>query len=262
MTTETAEVIDQPIGTEVVDTEVDNIDSTDASDDTDEKSEKKTKKSGFEKRVGKLTAKVARAEADAAHWREEAQRQPVQQVQAITQDDKPKLAQYSNMEDYTEAFTDYKLAQRDNSAHQSKAQDAHKIAMDSYNERVKEFTKSKTDFADVLNDVSDMSVSNEITSTILESEAGPAIAYYLASNPEEIERLNALSPNRRLIELGKLEDKMVEKSAKKVKEVKDAPKPVSTVKSTTPAAPAAKSVYEMNSQELMRHRNATRGRGR
>jgi hypothetical protein len=56
-----------------------------------------------------------------------------------------------------------------------------------------------------------------------ESEVGAEIAYHLGKNPAELERLLDLSPHRQIMELGKIETKILAKTANpKAKEVKRA----------------------------------------
>lgn len=217
---------------------------------------KASKKSGFEKRVQKLNDKASEARKEADYWRNEAQKnqvKPAEQVRAQqVQEVKPTMSQFSNMEDYTEALTDYKLNQREAA---SKVTSSQTKVLDGYNAKAAEFSKTKADFSEVLAAADDVVCAAEIHQACLDSDVGPQMAYYLAKNQDEIERINNLSPHRRLIELGKLEDKLISKAAPKEKKV--APAPTSAVKGgTSVASLAEKSVYELTPQELMRKRNA------
>jgi hypothetical protein len=143
--------------------------------------------------------------------------------------DKPKFSDYNDIETYTEALTDWKLEQK--LAQQEQKTKAKTVA-DSYNDRVKEFSKSRPDFQEVIAS-SDLSISDPVKELIFESDVGPALALYLAENEEEAERINGMSIVRQVAEIGKLEDKL---SAKKVdkKVVSKAPAPVSPIKGGAP----------------------------
>ena len=80
----------------------------------------------------------------------------------------------------------------------------------------------------------------------------------MAKNVDEIDRINSLSPQRRLIELGKIENRLNKTAPVVARVTKAAPAPVKPVAGGAPIA--QKSVYEMTAQELMRHRNEQEGR--
>jgi len=227
--------------------------------------EEKQKKSGFERRVQKLNSKIEAAKNEAEYWREQALKnskaQDVQQAPQEAQEQalaKPAMANYSNIEEYTEALTDYKLALRDQQQAQRNEQAQRQKALDNYNAKVKDFVKTTPDFAEALDDVSDMAIAPEIHQAILGSDAGPQLAYYMAKNVDEIDRINSLSPQRRLIEMGKIEDRLAKTAPVVARVTKPAPAPVKPVAGGAPIS--QKSVYEMTAQELMRHRNEQEGR--
>ena len=223
---------------------------------SEKKAEKKEKKSGFEKRIQRLNSKADAAAAEAAHWKAEALRNHQQEAPTKQVDtSKPTLAQYGNdLEAYTDALTEYKLEQKEQVKKQSSV-------FDNYNKRAEEFKKSTPDFADVLEDANDVACAQEIHTACLDSEVGPQLAYYFAKNIDEVERINKLPAHRRLIEIGKLEDKLSKKSEEVVKTKKVVPAPATPVKgSGTPGSTSPKSIYEMSAQELMKFRNS-QGRG-
>jgi hypothetical protein len=65
---------------------------------------------------------------------------------------------------------------------------------------------------------------------IMESEAGPEIAYHLAKNPAEARRLAAMSPLSQAREIGRLEAKLT--SPPPLKTATNAPEPTPTVRGT------------------------------
>jgi hypothetical protein len=209
-----------------------------------EETEKKARKSGLEKKIDKLTYKVSAAAAEAAHWKAEALKNQVQAQPEAQAPTAPQQGQFKTVEEYVDAITDFKLNQRDAAKRQTSQ-------LDNFKSRASAFSKETPDYQEAMDDSRDVRLEAGITEALVESEVGPQLAYYLAKNPEEVTRLNNLSIHRRLVELGKLEDK-VAVAPKKVA-VTAAPNPVKPV---TGAAPnAQKSIYEMSPSELMAHRN-------
>jgi hypothetical protein len=219
---------------------------------------------GFEKRVGKLNAKIDAAKQEAEYWRNEALKsKQTQTPQAQVVDPaKPSQAQYATQEEFLEASMDYRQALRDQAANQAANQASYNKALSDHSKREAAFAKVNPDYADMLDEVSDMQVHSDITQALVESDVGPAMAYHLAKNPNEIERLNALSSNRRLIEIGKIEDKLIAKKVAPVKAAKLAPAPVKPATNGVSATSINKNEDSMTPQEFMRYRNEKFGNGR
>ena len=157
-------------------------------------------------------AERSKANAEIVAMREEIERLktsvPTQQQnqQAVTS--KPKLADYNDIESYTEAVTDWKLDQKLN---QVNAQTAAQKSIETYQSRAKELVKTVPDFEQTvnafMNDYKEVNIP-ELTTIAFESEIGPKLVYYLATHESDMERIIELPSHRRLIELGKLEDKL------------------------------------------------------
>ena len=216
--------------TEVVEGEQEQTEVTEATEDH---------KNGFQKRIERFNRKIAEKDQELEYWRKlalqnkpELAAQPAAQVKS----DKPQLADFQNIEDYTEAVTDWKLNQRELARTQEKV-------VSTYNQRAKEFSKEHPDYDEVLDSTNHIPVQPEIHNMILESDVGPQIAYHLATTPTELERLNSLPSHRRLIELGKLEDRFANKKAPPVVKATKAAPPVKTV---TGAAPTKKELTDPN----------------
>lgn len=144
---------------------------------------------------------------------------------------KPKMADFDSVEDFVEAREAYTRKELLKELRTTTSQETKQTTMlQTYEARVKAFKKEAKDWDDVLEDAADEQTSRETVEFCLESEIGPKIAYHLAKYPEENERLNALSPTRRLAELGKLEDKLSKPIAKVTTK---APGKLTTVKGTT-----------------------------
>jgi hypothetical protein len=65
---------------------------------------------------------------------------------------------------------------------------------------------------------------------IISSEDGPAVAYHLASNPDEARRIAALDPVSQIRALGRLEAKLSTPAAPTAKTATDAPMPTTQVR--------------------------------
>ena len=223
-------------------------DNTTTEDNGSEDAEHEDKpKKGFQRRIEKAKA-TARAEAQAEieYWKRAAIQNGVQppETQQVQQPStsKPTFDQYGNVEAFAEAMADWKIEQK--LAQRERVQVQNTVA-NTYGQRVQEFIKTTPDFHDVLNDASDVPMSPEIGEVCLESELGPQLAYYLANNIDEVERINGLPQGKRYVELGKLEAKLTSAGAqvKKVA-VSKAPAPITPVSGTKKGVAVNSNLYE------------------
>ncbi len=175
--------------------------------------------------------------------------------------DEPKPSDFKTVGEYTRALVKYEAKKAGEAGRAQAEQNRQKGEADeavaSFAQRQEAFKKSAPDYEEVIGDC-DLELHNVGMQYLVESESGPALAYHLAKNPDEITRLKKLSPTRVLAELGKLEAKL-EKSA--------APKPAAAASSPeTSRAPAPIQPLEgkqatvetdpskMNFQQLRAHR--------
>jgi hypothetical protein len=272
MTTNPAstDIVDTTQTSEAVQNEVDEVESTEttqdeggqdeSTDDGDESTKLKPKK-GFDKRIAKEISRRTQAQQEAEYWKKVALERGTapQPAAAGTQEaPKPKFSDYNDIETYTEALTDWKMESKLQATMQQRdKQTAQKTLEQSYNTRVQEYVKVKPDFADVLSS-SDLQISQPVTELIFESDVGPAIAYYLAENEEETERINRLSPARQLAEIGKLEAKLAAPVAKEKKKVSQAPAPVKPVQGGAPVSAKSLDDPNISSEDWIKLRNKAR----
>lgn len=182
-------------------------------------------------------AERAKVQAELEYWKNAAmgntKAEPEKNQPTVTQS-KPVLANYNDIESYTEALTDWKIGQR--LTEQNQQSQVRKV-QETYQTRAAEFAKTVTDFGPVvqgfLESYKDVEVP-ELPTIVYESEVGPALVHYLAKNDHEMERIIDLPSHRRIIELGKLEDKL--KTGKSVQPPKasKAPAPIVPEKGATP----------------------------
>lgn len=252
--TDTNEVDDVASTEPTQDEDGQEIETTEDGEDTSSKKPKK----GFEKRIAKEISRRTQAQQEAEYWKKVALERGAapQSAAADTQQaQKPKFSDYNDIEAYTEALTEWKMEQKlQATLQQREQQNARKTVEQSYNQRVAEFTKTKPDFAEVLA-ASEMVVSQPVTELILESDVGPAIAYYLAENEDELERINRMSAARQLAEIGKIEAKLTTPVAKEKKKVSQAPAPVKPVSGGAPVAAKSLDDPNLSAEDWIKLRN-------
>lgn len=195
-------------------------------DETENLTESVRKKIGKQVRRRKEAEEFARErDADAARERARAERLERELAEArgksstgqptdgksSDEDAEPKMEDFKTVGEYTKALTKYEVRQAAKAARagQAKATEhtQRQAIVDSFVERQKTFMSEHPDYEDVLEEV-DEDLPPVAMNYFVESEMGPHLAYHLAKNPSEIERLRKLSPSRVIAELGKLEAKL------------------------------------------------------
>lgn len=140
---------------------------------------------------------------------------------------------------WVEDLTDWKLDQREKAKEEKAKADEIKTkaekTIEAHNARIDKFRETNPEYDKVLGkfvkDHGDASFSIGLEEAVVTSDLGPAIIFELAKNPDEFDRINALSPLAAAREIGKIESRLSkpaqteEKPTKKVKS--NAPKPVS-----------------------------------
>ena len=213
-------------------------------------------RTGFERKAKKLTQRAKDAEQAAQYWYNEAikaQGKPTATPEPKASEE-PKFSDFNDIDAYGKAIGKFMaenavkvaLAQREQETSSSGL-------LQQYNTRLAAFKKATPDFDEVFEDL-DVPMPEDLMQGILESEQGPDLAYYLAKNEAEVLRLNKLSPYRRLVELGKLEVKLMKEEEKTVpvKKVSAAPAGIKTPNATTTAK---KDEDSMSTQEWIDYRN-------
>jgi hypothetical protein len=221
---------------EVKDAPKDELDESHDEDSKDNEEGEGKKKSGIQRRFAKFQAKLDAQMQELEYWKKVAIEGGKQSAtNTSSAPSAPKLADFDNVEDYIaarESHLKQELLQQLSQEAKAKVQEEQVFA--TYDQRVQQAQTELKDWADVMAEAADEPTTPETLQFCLESEAGPKIAYYLAKNPEVNDRLNSLSPARRLAELGKLEDKLMtpKSSAPAAKAVTKAPTKMSDVKGT------------------------------
>lgn len=146
-------------------------------------------------------------------------------------DEAPRREDFPDTESYFEARTDWRIKQERKAweADQAKAreQEAQQRIINEAKARVDKAKELVPDYLEVL-DGADMVVPPHIAGYMQESEMIAELGYHFAKNPETLEKLSKLSPARALVEIGKIESKLVpfgEKSETSKKTSTTAPEP-------------------------------------
>lgn len=137
---------------------------------------------------------------------------PPEQPQAPAAPVEPKREQFDSYEAYLEARADYRAEQKVESAlakqretdTQRGASSEQEKAQQRFMAGVAELAKEIPDVQDILEN-SDAPLTNLMRDAIHASDAPARIAVHLAQNPEEAQRIAALSSARQAVEIGKLD---------------------------------------------------------
>lgn len=277
--TKQAEASETAAKADHVDTEVDTDSETEVEHDESAKDEssdadKPKKKGGFQRRIDKLNKARSLAEEERDYWREQAlkkgesqkpetQETPAQKTAKDTAG-KPDPDKFETVAEYLEAVADWKYEQRiqkaeaDKKIAEAKTEQQKKIS--TFQEKREEFKKSVADYDEALESVEHIPLSVALHDFILESEYGPQLAYELAKNPEEYERVAKLSPLALYREMGKMEAKIspASTSEKTPNKITKAPAPIKPV--SRGAVTSTKDPGEMSYREYAEWRKNGGGR--
>ncbi len=180
-------------------------------------------------------------------------------------DGAPKPEDFKTNAEYIDAMVEYKFLKKEQAEAQKRYDDSQAKLQAEFIDRLNTARKELPDFDEVVGDA-DIEVVPHIASYIAESELGPKLGYHFAKHPDELERIQKLSPIRAIAELGKLESKLEAPKADAKTEVKadaeekpvklsKAPSPISAV-DTTSKTVVTKDPSKMNFQELREYERA------
>ena len=189
--------------------------------------EEHKRKSTFARRAEKVRREREQLQDEVQYWKSIA----LEKVTPATTAAEPQLENFDTVQDFIKA-RDTWLEERLLAKVQDtvKTTTVHNRTLEAHNSRVEKAKQELPDWDEVFDEVGDLDVSPDTAQFVFESDVGPRIAYHLAKNPGELEKLNRLSPTRRLAELGKLELKLTKPAEKPSKKVTDAPAKLSDVK--------------------------------
>ena len=204
-----------------------------------------TDSKNVQKRIGALTKRLRTAERErdfAVDKNLESEAKVKELSSKVPDKEKPQKTDFEEEDEYIEALTDWKIDKKFKDSQvavtkEIKDKGEKQGALDIYDglDTVMESGREKyKDFNDVvLNE--DLIISPELTKIVLDTDVAEDIMYYLASNPDESERISKLSTIKAAKEIWDIEGGLSEKpkakeEEKKVKKVTKAPEPITTVK--------------------------------
>ena len=214
-------------------------------------------KGGFQRRIDKLVREKAELERQLA---DNSAAQPAKPAEAPAADPaEPKLESFDSYDAYVAALTDWKVEQKFRAREQAEAKakadaEAAKQAA-ALAEKGNAGRAKYDDFDDV---VSDTPMTLAIKDFLLESEVAADVAYALASNRPELERISKLSPVAQIRALAALEAKFAPAPEAPKPKATKAPDPIRPV--GTAAAPVTAFKADMSYEEFKRWRTSGGGR--
>ena len=208
------------------------------------KQEPEKQKDKLNKRFDKVTQRAKQAEAEALELREklksyEARVNPQTEPEKVKAEGKPQASQFNDAFEYAEALAEWSaenaLKQRDAEEAGRKAKETQEKILQSWNEKIAKAKANLPDF-DAMVQSSTVVVGDEIRDSILESDVGPQLLYFLASDEDFAKRLTEMPVVKALREIGKLEAKFEAKEEKprKAEKVRET---VSSSKAPEPIKP-------------------------
>lgn len=165
-------------------------------------------------------------------------RTPTPEAQSA-EDGSPRRESFQDYESYLEARADWKaerkveerFAKQREEESRSRSQVEQEKLGNEFRKNAAKVARDFEDFHDVMEN-SDAEITKHMAEALLSAgEVGPRIAYYLAKNTDEAERIASLSPAGQAVAIGRLESKLTEAPTKKPSKAPDPIKPV-TGKST------------------------------
>ena len=203
---------------------------------TEQTTEKRSEK--LNKRFDKVTQRAKEAEARSVELENrlkeyEAKAIPQQEPVRATIEGKPQASQFNDAFEYAEALAEWSaenaLKQRDAEEVQRKARKAQDKVLNNWNEKIAKAKTSMPDF-DRMVQSSTTVVSDEIRDSILESDVGPQLLYFLASDENFAKKLTEMPLVKALREIGRLEARFEQEDKPKAKANKE-----SVSRSTAPS---------------------------
>lgn len=169
----------------------------------DETKEGRQAKPGVQTRIDELTRARREAEREAEYWKNRAQGTGAAAAKEAEKGP-PTRDKYETDEAYMDALTDYKVDQKLAARDQQKAQQATLTERaTTWQEKLETAKTEIPDFAAVM-EAADTPCAPHVAELIMEADNGAKILHHLAQNPEQVEKMNGMSPAKVAMELGKL----------------------------------------------------------
>lgn len=156
----------------------------------------------LQKRLAKSEARAERRAKEAYREALEAvtRTQPTRQVS-----NEPTRDQFASDADWIDAKVEFKLQQRE-AVQRAEATKASQQSLNSKTEDL--YAKAEKIAGFDRESFDELPLTKSIAAALIDSDVAPQLMAYMASNPEEVERITKLSEARQAVELGKLEVKL------------------------------------------------------
>jgi hypothetical protein len=196
------------------------------------------------RRMTKFIQRAARAEERAAMLEQQLdERQKKQQ----SSDEKPIRENFQNDEEFIDALTEYKVNKKIpelvNSVRENEMSNAN-------NQQANALREKYSDFDDVMAEANEMPVPAKamqpLGTALVSSGMSDEIKYYLASNPEEFNRIVALPPLKIMAAIDAISDKLTGKEPHQ-----PAKKPSPIVPPKSKGTGGQKPQHELNAKDLL-----------
>lgn len=232
-----------------------------ATETDDAKESQASKPRGVQKRLDELTRLRHEAQREAEHWREMAMRnQPKNQPRSepsIDIGEEPTLENRDfDVERYTKDWAKWDREREAKQAAQVKAQQAAAERQQKFQQDAAAFAAQHPDFHQLVNSPY-LRITDAMVEAITESDAPAAVAYHLAKNPQEAEKIAGLSAAGIGRAIAKIESQLSSEAPRQPtqKTVTNAPPPPTTLSGNkTPT----KKLEEMTMAEYAAHRTQER----
>lgn len=212
---------------------------------------------GVQKRIDRAVRQKYEAEARANELERRIREieQRTAPAAAPKQEGAPKLDQFDNIEDYVEAkarwvaraeMNDTLKAQQAQSA-EAKAAAEQKAIADAWSHKAAAAKVEMPDFDEVIESSDVVFTDPAALRAIMESDVGPKIAYYLATNPDEADAITQMTGASAIRAIGRLEAKLEGAQA-------GGTKAAAPIKPVGQRAKAEKSPNEMTNDEFAKWR--------
>lgn len=174
----------------------------------------------IQKEKAKAEAKAERRALKA--YRETLERFAPQTPAPQQSDGKPTRAAFNGDDEaFIEALADWKINQRDQQTKQQREAEQWKSTATKTEKLYAEASKLPGFDRDTFEE---LPLTPSIAQALIDSDAAPQLMAWMASNPDDIDRISKLSPARQAAELGKLEARL-----STVRQHKEPPAPIKTV---------------------------------
>lgn len=146
-------------------------------------------------------------------------------------------------------FANKTEAEKRAAAEAAQKAEAERVAKD-WNERSAKFAEETPDFHEAISNDA-VKITGYMAQAMTYSEMGPKIAYHLAKNPAEAERISALNPMQQVAAIGRLEAQL-----NVPPKTTRTPDPISPITSNRSSAATTKSADEMSMDEYAARRHS------